>query len=465
MDTFKTEQREPFHQGEKVVKEAFDAYDNSNLKYWFALDYLPGVSDLDLLLFDKESGLFAVEIKAVPLSEIEEISLNSIVIRGRGKKKSTNEQAYDALIGLMNYANRKSVSIPFTVATSMWPKITRNDWKTSFRSNVEIRDLSEHMIFEDDLVSYSILQKRLSYIYRSPPIRKGSSCDYKYSESHLSELYHLLVSDAVAPERPSCSKFQSIARNQRSSTLKKYPLNRPFKIVFEGIPGSGKTYSLLTLAQLHGTEGRAVLMLCFNKALATQLRVNVASIAEEMGDPELIDFINVVDVFQHASTCAGIFGIDGISKTNYLEWLELILDELKSKELPFEEFPDVLLVDEVQDFSTSEQKWIEYWASNSRWVGIARGVGQEIYSQYTVSKDSWFDNYKKESLTVNYRNPGKLFLLSSLLGATKLNPNNLRQIESKTVLKLKKRELSIQRPEESGVVLKVVNDINVLICT
>ncbi|EOA9034944.1 AAA family ATPase [Vibrio harveyi] len=452
--------RIPTHKGEKEVQSLLDSYQSCELDYWFSLDYLPSVPDLDLLLLDKKSGVFAIEIKAIPLSEIIEISLTTLEIRGRGRKKSSNEQAYDALLGIMNYAKRNSSTLPFMVATTMWPKITRADWKLAFSESTEIRDLADNMIFQDDLICCSVLSSRLSYIYRNPAIRKGSDKYYQFYDLHLANLEQLLDTNEVAPARPSCSKFQMIASTQRSTTLKKYPIGSPLKLVLEGIPGSGKTYSLLTLAQLHGSEGRSVLLLCFNKALAAQLRVNVKTIAEDMGDPELKEFINVLDVFQHASSSAGSFGITGISRSNYQDWLELILDELKSQDISSTRFPDVLLVDEVQDFSPIEQEWIKFWASNSNWVAFAKGIGQEIYTAHQANDFSWLEPYKRESLTMNYRNPGKLFLLSSLLGETKLNCENLYGIASSTAKKIRNRELSINRIEEVGFKLQVVDDSN-----
>lgn len=455
----KINNRIPTHLGEMSVYESLEAFCSDEITSWFSIDFLPGVSDLDLLLLDKKSGIFALEIKAIPLQEIIEISLNSIEIRGRGKKKSTNEQAYDALISLMNYSTEIGIKLPFMVASTVWPRITSSEWKSSFKNVNEIYALSDSMIFKDDLVSLNILRRKLIHIYQNPPIRKGSYHSYKYSKEHSTNLTDLLVQKASEPKLPTFSKFESVAKNQRKTVLKKYPLNKEIKVVFEGIPGSGKTYSLLTLAYLHGIEGRSVFLLCFNKVLAAQLRANILSLSEEVQDPELNDFIQVYDIYDHVSKYADLLDISGINSDDYEEWLDLIIEEIKSVSDRKIARPDVLLVDEIQDFSLAEIKWIKYWANHCKWVAFAKGIGQEVYLDEEVLNNlNWLSGYKKELLIENYRNPGKLFLLSKLISEAKLKKEHLSEATNRVSLSLKQKSLKINRHDEFGFETKLVDD-------
>ncbi len=453
------EQREPAHRGEREVKSLLDNFSSPDLTYWFALDYLPEVSDLDLLLFERNAGLFAIEIKAIPITEIKSISLTRIEIKGRGSKCNPNKQAYEALVALMEYSRNKGVSLPFMVATTMWPKISRHEWNSWFSNHSEILQISDSMIFEEDLISHSRLVERLKFIYRNPPIRRGSFQDYKYEMSHREELAYLLDRADVIPTRPSISRFETIAQTQRNSLLKRYPLNKKCKILFEGIPGSGKTYSLLTLAQQWGTEGYPVLFLCYNKALAAQIRVWVKSIAHEIGDDELAEFIQVMDIYQHAKNISDILGIEGINADDYNDWLALMLEEITRNRLQESDFPDLLLVDEVQDFNDVQIEWIKFWSQRSQWVAISRGFGQELYdSQLSAGRYNWLDSFQIEKLTTNYRNPGKLFVLSDLMCNSNLSSKNVNDAETLIKRKLKNKTLKVNRPKEIGLSLVVVDD-------
>ena len=38
---------------------------------WFSLSYMPGVQDIDCLLWHEDVGIFCIEIKAIPINAIE----------------------------------------------------------------------------------------------------------------------------------------------------------------------------------------------------------------------------------------------------------------------------------------------------------------------------------------------------------------------------------------------------------
>lgn len=441
-------ERVPTHHGERQLKILLDSFQSRELKTWFSIDYLPGVPDLDLLLLHKNCGVFAIEVKAVPIQEIEAISLNYLTIKGRGKKKSANQQAYDAMIGLMEHAKKNRSQLPFMVATTAWPQITREEWKYQFRSSPDIANQASCLIFKDDLVSHERLRVRLSHIYRNPPIRKGSSFDYNFDDYHLIDIHTLVAVEETKPVAPSISQFQQVSNAQRHEIHKKYPLNKKTKMLFEGIPGSGKTFCLLTLAEMHGLEGRSVLFLCYNKALAAQLRVNVASIAQDLCDPELAEFVQVMDIYQHAKVCADQLGIEGIAASDYEEWLDLIREEVEGA--GSFELPDILLIDEVQDFGEAAIRWAEFWAANCSWVGAARGVGQELYNKNQKLLDTWLADYSLEALRTNYRNPGLLFLCSYLIGQSGFDSDVLKTLTPSVLKQLTTKEIRVNRVKEVG---------------
>ena len=450
--------REPEHYGEMRLKDLLDKFNDDSYCYWFSIDYLPKVSDIDLLLVHKEAGAFSLEIKAIPISEIVSISHTTLEIRGRGKKDNPNLQAYKAMTSLWNFFRDNGHKFPFfMVASSVFPLIERSEWKSAFRSSPAIQCMADSMIMKDDLLSPQILKLRLKNIYSNPPVRSGATREFSFNHNNISLLNNLLSDTVVEPKPPSIHSFREIAQKQSSYLQKRYPLNSNMQLVFEGIPGSGKTYCLLTLADMFGSEGYSVVFLCYNKALASQLRINVETLAKENNDPELTEFVAIYDIFEHAALVAKLLGIDIPNTEDFNDWLDLIREEVESIETAVVGSPEVLLVDEVQDFSPSHIRWVEYWASKSSKVAVARGIGQELYS-IQDSNLEWLSRFKKETLNTNYRNPGKLFLMSYLVGGTRLNKYELPQLLKKVRAQLKSNELKVQRKTEMGLSLAQVDD-------
>lgn len=450
--------REPEHYGEMRLKSLFDQFNDDSYFYWFSVDYLPKVSDVDLLLVHKTAGAFCLEIKAIPISEIEAVSRTTIEIRGRGKKDNPNLQAYKAMTSLWNFFQENGHRFPFfTVASSVFPLIERSEWKFAFRHSPVIQNLADSMIMKDDLLSSKILEVRLKTIYINPPIRTGSSKVFSFDRSNISLINQIVADTVVTPKPPSISSFRAIAQKQARYLQKRYALNSDMRLVFEGIPGSGKTYCLLTLADMFGTEGYSVVFLCYNKALAAQLRININTLAQENNDPELVQFVTVYDIFEHASLMAKILGIDISGTESYDDWLDLIREEIESTEASVMGYPEVLLIDEVQDFTPSHIRWVEYWASKSTKVAVARGVGQELYSSQESSL-KWLREFDKEFLNINYRNPGKLFLMSYLVGGARLNHSSLPMFVNNVRSDLISNKLRIQRKTEMGLSITQVDD-------
>jgi hypothetical protein len=59
------------HIGEYDLAVQLCGFDDDRFHLWFGLDYLPGVSDVDVLLYHEAAGVFVIEVKAVGIGEIE----------------------------------------------------------------------------------------------------------------------------------------------------------------------------------------------------------------------------------------------------------------------------------------------------------------------------------------------------------------------------------------------------------
>jgi hypothetical protein len=341
----------PPNYGEQKVKEQLVSFEDDDLFGWFSIDYLPNVRDIDLLLLHKNAGVFAIEIKAVPISLINTISLNYIDIQGRGKKENPNLQSYNALTSLRDYAKGAlNTNLPFSVATSCWPLIGSGSWKLAFKDEPIIASLADKMIMEEDLSTPNAFTNKLTSIYTNPPIRGGSNRPYNWNIEHKETIDGLCIAKNVAPKIPKQTRFQVLANTHKNNIKKKFPVGTTGKHRFSGVPGSGKTFALMQIAYAYGKEGYQVLFLCFNKVLASQIRAEFVLLSQQDNDPELTDFISVQDVFEHAVTQSYVHGIEGLVSDTHLDWISLLLEELNRNVSNQNEFPTILLVDETQDF-------------------------------------------------------------------------------------------------------------------
>jgi hypothetical protein len=451
----------PSNFGEVKLKEKLISLNDLSLCCWFAIDFLPNVRDIDLFLIHKECGVFSIEIKSIPLRLINSISLNYIEIRGRGKKENPNLQAYNALTSFRDYAkNTRNSNIPFTVATTCWPEISSDEWKMCFKDEPTISELADKMIMEDDLSTSALLSKKLASIYINPPIRGGSNRIYSWSAEHKQLIDSICIPVVTSPNIPEQSKFQILENSHRNAIKKKYPVGTVGKYRFSGVPGSGKTFALMQLAYAFGKEGYQVLFLCFNKVLASQIRGEFITLANKDSDPELNEFITVQDVFEHAVTQSYVHGIDDLVSENHLEWISLLLDEIKEKVTTKDEFPTILLVDETQDFQPEFISWIRFWSTYSTLIAVAEGKGQELYEAVRLGSDTaeWWTSFKVETLTQNYRNPGFLYKVAFLLANSKLAISQLHLAMNSLNQSINEKTLKLSRVKERGLELVPCSD-------
>ena len=69
----------PSHLGEASFAKKIVPMLGSDVHLWFGVSYLPGVKDIDLLLWDEQIGVFVIEIKAVALKMFESFNLSKWV--------------------------------------------------------------------------------------------------------------------------------------------------------------------------------------------------------------------------------------------------------------------------------------------------------------------------------------------------------------------------------------------------
>ena len=75
----------PGHHGEYKVGQIFKNFSNPGLYLWFGVDYIAGVPELDLILSDKQAGLYLIEIKSMNQDAITEFTQSSFKVGGQDK--------------------------------------------------------------------------------------------------------------------------------------------------------------------------------------------------------------------------------------------------------------------------------------------------------------------------------------------------------------------------------------------
>ena len=149
--------------GESNLARQLAAMDDRRLHLWFALDYLPGVRDIDCVIWHEQVRVFIVEIKAVNLPMVEEFGLHSCRIRGRESEETPQHQAYMAQESLRRFLRpRMTIRPPFFVSTVCWPIISRASWKRAWGDEYISGEHADTMLFEEDIsAGPESLKKRL----------------------------------------------------------------------------------------------------------------------------------------------------------------------------------------------------------------------------------------------------------------------------------------------------------------
>lgn len=444
----------PKHRGELAVFQQLTHQNDDALFLWASLDFIPGVNDIDLLLWHQNVGVFVVEIKAIPLEMLLSFSFSSCEIEGRGVHRSPQNQAYDASQSLRNYLAPKLKKSPFMVATVCWPLISRSEWKQRFRGTPEICDLADAMLMKEDIYSGSqILEAKLNDIWVKPPIRKGSDYPFRHDRDIFNEFCAALNPEAKPQAvKSDLGKLEALEKGIKRELMRTFAPFTPQKAIFHGRPGTGKTFRLQQIAIMHAREGARVLLCCFNQVLASEFKriFNLLDISyKSLGvETSLKLNIDVLDITSLASRLCMDMGIE-ISTQDYDEWGQLIIDDLKSSGL-LENYPayDTVLIDESQDFKGWQLSLPMLLLNSGGTVVLGVGSGQELYEK-SPNQESLVDTLKKEQYKVfnlrrNFRNARPIYELAHLVYETEFSSEKIQDVYKKHFLNKKNEQQDIE---------------------
>lgn len=368
----------PGHQGERRLAVALQKNCGPEFHLWFNLDYFPAARELDMLLCLEGVGVFAIEVKAVPLDEIESCGAKEMQFRRRTRSNAHPlQQAQAALWDLRDrlvwlHDEEKAEQnrlIPFISALAAFPLISRADFFARF-GGTSLVDAQVNMLFKEDLEDGDSLARRLEQAILEPPIGPRRPDKWNLTSAQLQLLVDTLrPGGGLGPSQAERARAQVIDRPDSKSRqrIRGYLEPHPHQpVFFRGFPGTGKTIVLLQIARAHARAGRSVLFTCFNKVLAADVRRLLA--ATDL-DPEDLKRIEVV----HVSKMLARYGWPGKDREAERVW------QLRRERSPQRSY-DTVCIDEGQDLADWAYELIDWHAhrNETEWF-IADGPGQELY--------------------------------------------------------------------------------------
>ena len=447
----------PKYIGEQNLAKQLTSFNDPKLHLWFGLDFIPGVRDIDILLWHEEIGVFVIEVKAVHLKDIEFFGWESYKIREREVDDSPCRQADRALNSLRNYLrpqmpNRK---LPFLVGTTCWPLISREEWNCSWNDERVMGEFSDRMLFKEDIESsLDILLDRLRHIWSNPPVKEPPKYQHFHKEYQLDKFKDSLSAQASKKAAPSDIEKLEILEKRLSKKLRDevHPGSGK-RILYRGYPGTGKTFRLLRIGTYHAFEGgKKVLFVCFNKVLVSDM-VRVFSYSEKLTKSE--GSIRVQDIFAIARGYA-----DGQWAEDHDKWGELVLQKMKkvANRLPKYE---TVLIDEAQDMKDWALEMIELLSAPNATVCVAVGSGQELYGQSAQWLKKFKQNSIRKGLRRNFRNVAPIAKFAHVFYKAAIDSNKIaaplsefdKKTESKTV-----ETLLFERPDGQAPSLLKINE-------
>jgi hypothetical protein len=196
------ESKDSIHHGENLVTRAFERL-RPDGHYWPEVGYLPGVHQIDGVLWDEKVGLFIVEVKGVTIGAIESQSLQSMKIRGRELGRSPQRQALDAIHSLRDYLAAHGVKHSFMTPLVWWPRISREEWLDRWPSE-PFAVLAERMLFAEDLaLAPDALRERLKTISKDPPIGRPIHRKFIHNDNQYRQFAAIFEDDILVPPAPA----------------------------------------------------------------------------------------------------------------------------------------------------------------------------------------------------------------------------------------------------------------------
>lgn len=402
------------HYGEYLVGQKLKTFSNPSLELWFDVDYIPGVTDIDLILFDNQAGYYLIEIKSMPLDAITTFNMTEFKVN-KEKKAHPISQVRTSSNRLRTHLQRlpkfrRAEDLPFFQSSIMWSEITRQEWRARFRDPA-LSGFVEMCLFKDDIETYNKMINRLQIFWDLPLL--GVTVPKKARGEHaVLDAFREAIKPSHHRTKISKPMTEELARpvSESKRIADKYPIGKSHKVSLQGAPGTGKTTILREIGLRYLSKGGRVLHVCFNKVLAADQKREYQFLRKKV---EEYGFIDVFDIWELYKTLGHSAGIRGESQV--VENVTAYLNSDEGKQ--FLKY-DVILIDESQDLRDDFFRVVELIAQpNAAWF-VAYGKGQETnnFLKDETHPSPWLTTYLEEAdpnhLKRSFRNSTRAFLLA-----------------------------------------------------
>lgn len=447
----------PKPDGERNLAKQLAALDDPHLHLWFGLDFIPGVRDIDILVWHEKVGVFVIEVKAVPLSHVEIFGWKTCKIKDRKRDTGPQYQAYKAHESFRSFLAPYMDRVPYISSTACWPLISRESWDRQWDDERVCGEYSERMIFQEDIFAdAAMFAERLKYIWFNSPIRSGADYPFEHYDEQLQALQKVLSVEARPQPAPSdLMKLQEIERRVIAEVRVDAPEEGGTRILYYGHPGTGKTFRLLETGFAHALAGRQVLFVCYNKVLAADVRRLLShSVLLKRFDR----FIQVYDVFDMLTLYAADQKID--VGDDYDMWGELIVDEMRKNAASLDKF-DTVLIDEAQDMKDWALSMLQLFTMPNATISVAAGTGQELYG----NTSQWLQQFRSiavnKRLNRNFRNTRPVFQLAQTFYEANMDRTKIQGVLKRFSGKAAKKDeqaILFDRPEGQFPLLQAIDE-------
>jgi hypothetical protein len=405
----------PGHHGEYVVGQILKEFSNPGLELWFNINYIAGITDLDLILLDNQTGYYLVEIKSMKIDAIQEFTNSTFILKTNEEKKHPVTQLRTGSLKLRDYLKRISKfnnkqNLPFIQSTVLWSEITRSQWKSRFNES-GIKDFEEMCIFKDDLSSYNSLVVALQKLWSKPILGVNVPMHAQKIHGDVDE-FRKALSPGKHKVEISRSMSVEIARPVKESlrVADKYPPGRTYRVSLQGAPGTGKTTILREIGLANLAAGAKVLHVCFNKVLAADQKREYQILRKNIEEYGFIDVFDIWELYKVLGHTGGISTESNI--------VENVTNFLAGEEGGTFIKYDVVLIDESQDLRDDFFQVVRQIARPEASWFIAYGKGQETnnFRKDELHPSPWLTDFllKADSnhLRRSFRNSTKAFLIA-----------------------------------------------------
>ena len=400
------------HATEKAAFEQLQSLDDGHIHLWPTIE-AARLHETDLFLIDDAIGAFIIEIKAIPIRSLEQFNADCMTIRNETQKRSAIKQAQTQLHDLRSYVEGQGRYFPQTVATVLWTKISRKEWQQTWANNKQTLELGNGMLFREDIDSGTEhFRRQLTTLFAKPAIRQGYTPG-PVPLLAVQELIEILGNkSAERSDETDQQMLEKFERYYREIAQQRAPLGVTSRITLSGVPGTGKTWQLLSIAKFHAENGKNVLFLCYNHVLKTNIEQMVGSFRKgtDYGS------ITVHTIFDHIRLLNETGNLGCVLRDDEFDaFADDVIQQMFMHDFLWETY-DTVLLDEAQDLKQYVGPLLQAITLQSTNIIVGVGTGQNLYLE---TAPAWLDAFMNESevceLDQVYRTTAQIFQAAQIV--------------------------------------------------